>query len=157
MENNPQQTQQDPVVYWFCNKVEGQMWRKHPTDAGLDVKAAEDVYLAPGALVEIRTGLHVAIPAGYYGQLAARSGLALKHGVMVLGGVIDPAYRGEVVVIMYLPKIMGDAGLNFSKGNRIAQLILIKRHEGEIREVSSLDELGTTERGADGFGSSGVK
>ena len=120
--------------------------------AGMDVVAAEDVVLAPGARHAVATGLAMAIPPGYEVQVRPRSGLALKHGVTCLNtpGTIDSDYRGEVKVIL---ANLGDAAFTVARGDRIAQLVPAPVQRAELEEVGTLDE---TARGIGGFGSTGT-
>lgn len=119
--------------------------------AGMDVVAAEDIDLAPGARHAVATGLALAIPEGYEIQVRPRSGLALKHGVTVPNtpGTIDSDYRGELKIIM-----INHGGEPFSirRGDRVAQLILAPVTRGTWVEVDTLEH---TERGEGGFGSTG--
>ena len=119
--------------------------------AGLDVVAAEDVTLAPGARHAVATGFAIAIPAGYEVQVRPRSGLALKHGITCLNtpGTIDEDYRGEVKVIL---ANLGAEPFEVRRGERIAQLVPAAVVKAGFREVANLDE---TQRGAGGFGSTG--
>lgn len=120
--------------------------------AGMDVVAAETLTLAPGARAAVATGFAVAIPEGYEIQVRPRSGLALKHGVTCLNtpGTIDSDYRGEVKVIL---ANLGDAPFPIARGDRIAQLVPASVLRAELSEVEELDD---TLRGAGGFGSTGV-
>ncbi|WP_137863490.1 MULTISPECIES: dUTP diphosphatase [unclassified Sphingomonas] len=120
--------------------------------AGMDVVAAEDVVLAPGARHAVATGFAMAIPPGYEVQVRPRSGLALKHGVTCLNtpGTIDSDYRGEVKVIL---ANLGDAAFTVARGDRIAQLVPAPVQRAELEEVGTLDE---TARGIGGFGSTGT-
>ena len=119
--------------------------------AGLDVVAAEDVTLAPGARHAVATGFALAIPEGFEVQVRPRSGLALKHGVTCLNtpGTIDSDYRGEVKVIL---ANLGDEPFEIRRGERIAQLVPAPVLRAGFTEVDDLDETG---RGAGGFGSTG--
>jgi dUTP pyrophosphatase len=119
--------------------------------AGLDVVAAEDLTLAPGARHAVATGFAIAIPEGFEVQVRPRSGLALKHGITCLNtpGTIDSDYRGEVKVIL---ANLGQAPFEVRRGERIAQLVPAPVLRAAFREV---DELGSTERGSGGFGSTG--
>jgi dUTP pyrophosphatase len=121
--------------------------------AGMDVVAAEDIVIAPGARHAVATGFAIAIPEGYEVQVRPRSGLALKHGVTCLNtpGTIDSDYRGEVKVIL---ANLGDAPFAIARGDRIAQLVPAPVQRAELEEVASLDE---TERGSGGFGSTGTR
>ena len=121
--------------------------------AGLDVVAAEDVTLAPGARHAVATGFAVAIPHGYEVQVRPRSGLALKHGITCLNtpGTIDSDYRGEVAVILIN---LGEAPMTLKRGERIAQLVISRVEIVELEEADALAESG---RGDGGFGSTGVE
>jgi dUTP pyrophosphatase len=123
-----------------------------PDDAGLDLYAAEDVTLAPGARVRVRTGVAVAIPAGFAGLVLPRSGLALRHGLSLLNtpGLIDAGYRGEVMVLLVNHDL--DAPAAITRGDRVAQLIVQRIEHVALVEV---DELPPSDRGAGGFGSTG--
>jgi len=120
--------------------------------AGMDVVAAEDLVLAPGARHAVATGFAMAIPLGYEVQVRPRSGLALKHGITCLNtpGTIDSDYRGEVKVIL---ANLGDAAFTVARGDRIAQLVPAPVQHAELEEVGTLDE---TARGIGGFGSTGT-
>ncbi|WP_022686520.1 dUTP diphosphatase [Sphingomonas phyllosphaerae] len=119
--------------------------------AGMDVVAAEDVTLAPGARHAVATGFAIAIPEGYEVQVRPRSGLALKFGVTCLNtpGTIDEDYRGEIKVIL---ANLGSEPFDVRRGDRIAQLVPAPVLRARIVEVDVLD---TTDRGEGGFGSTG--
>ena len=117
--------------------------------AGLDVCAIEDVEIAPRQRITARTGLAVAIPPGFYGRVAPRSGLASKNGLDVLAGVIDSDYRGEICVVLYNT---GDEPINLPAGSKICQLIIEQIITPEAAWAADLDD---TARGAGGFGSTG--
>ena len=119
--------------------------------AGMDVVAAEDCTLAPGARHAVATGFALAIPEGYEVQVRPRSGLALKHGITCLNtpGTIDSDYRGEVKVIL---ANLGQEPFAVRRGERIAQLVPAPVLHATLSEVTSLDE---TARGDGGFGSTG--
>ncbi len=119
--------------------------------AGLDVVAAEDLTLAPGARHAVATGFAIAIPDGYEVQVRPRSGLALKHGITCLNtpGTIDADYRGEVKVIL---ANLGGAPFEIARGERIAQLVPAAVTKAAFAEVT---ELAETARGSGGFGSTG--
>lgn len=119
--------------------------------AGMDVVAAEDLVLAPGARHAVATGFAIAIPPGYEVQVRPRSGLALKHGITCLNtpGTIDEDYRGEVKVIL---ANLGDQPFTIARGERIAQLVPAPVQRALFEEVAVLDE---TDRGSGGFGSTG--
>ena len=120
--------------------------------AGADLILAEDLTLAPGARALAPTGLAMALPQGFEGQVRPRSGLAIKLGLTLINapGTIDSDYRGEVKV----PLInLGQESIALKRGERIAQLIIAPAIQVDFDLVESLD---TTERGAGGFGSTGV-
>jgi dUTP pyrophosphatase len=123
------------------------------SDAGLDLHAAAPVEIAPGARVLVSTGLALAIPSGFAGLVLPRSGLALRHGVTVLNapGLIDAGYRGEVKVLLvnHDPAVT----VTLARGERIAQLVLQAVETADLVEVEDLPD---SERGAGGFGSTGV-
>ncbi len=126
----------------------------YPGDAGMDLRAVESFRLEPFERALIPTGLAIAIPEGYAGLVQPRSGLAIKQGVTVLNtpGLIDSHYRGElrIALINLDPK----STFEVRPGDRIAQLVIQKVECVNWNVVDSLDE---TERGAGGFGSSGVQ
>ncbi|HYW15789.1 MAG TPA: dUTP diphosphatase [Allosphingosinicella sp.] len=119
--------------------------------AGMDVVAAEDLILEPGGRRAVATGFALAIPPDFEVQVRPRSGLALKHGITCLNtpGTIDCDYRGELKVIL---ANLGSEPFEVRRGERIAQLVPAPVLRATFREV---DELGETERGAGGFGSTG--
>ena len=122
-----------------------------PDDAGLDLHAAEDVTLKPGARALVPTGLALAIPPGYAGLVLPRSGLALRHGVTLLNtpGLIDAGYRGEVKVLLVN---LGEASVTLARGDRIAQLVVQRVEHVTLTPVS---ELPPSARGTGGVGSTG--
>lgn len=124
----------------------------HPGDAGMDVRSLETVTLAPGARALVRTGLVFQLPPDAEAQVRPRSGLALRHGVTVLNapGTIDSGYRGEVGVVLVN---LGEAPFTVEKGMKVAQIVVAPVVRAAIVEVAETD---ATERGADGFGSTGV-
>ena len=122
--------------------------RSHEDDAGFDLYAKEGGLLPAGKTIEIHTGVHMAIPHGYCGLVKSRSGLHMKYGVTTTG-VVDAGYTGEIVVKWSSHE---NKPVYFSHGDRIAQLVLVPVLTPELVQV---DELGTTERGAQGFGSTG--
>jgi dUTP pyrophosphatase len=139
--------------------------RAFPTEAGLDVFADEDVTIDNGETVAISTGITLEIPDGYYGRLKARSGLTLNSALRVQEGTIDSSYRGEVKVIVEIKpfttfkaekifyQFQPSSPFTIEKGMKIAQLIIQPLPQIELLEV---DELSQSDRGANGFGSTGV-
>jgi dUTP pyrophosphatase len=125
--------------------------RGTPGAAGYDLYSTDNYVVFPGHRVVVSTGISVQLPSGTYGRIAPRSGLAVKHGLDTLAGVIDPDYAGEVKVVL----VNTDMRIPFviKPGYRIAQLILEKYEQADVVEVGSVAD---TERGADGFGSTGI-
>ena len=123
-----------------------------PGDAGADLVAAEDVDLAPGERAVVGTGIAIALPAGYAAFVHPRSGLAAKHGVMVVNapGTIDEGYRGEIKVLLLNADRLRP--VSFRRGDRIAQLVVQRVERAMFREVTALPG---SARGEDGFGSTG--
>ena len=123
----------------------------YPGDAGLDLAACERVELAPGERAIVATGIAVAFPEGYAGFVQPRSGLAARAGITIVNspGLIDSGYRGEIKVVLL--NTDGERTFVAEPGERIAQLVLVPVPAVELVEV---DELGASERGVRGFGSS---
>ena len=117
--------------------------------AGLDLHSIEPVRLLPRQRALVRTGLAVAVPEGYYGRIAPRSGLATKNGIDVLAGVIDADYRGEIKCLLYNT---GDETVELPAQTKICQLIIEKI---VTPAAAWVDELPETARGESGFGSTG--
>lgn len=126
-----------------------------PLSAGMDIRANlnEPITLQPGERRLIPTGIFIALPEGYEAQIRPRSGLALKHGITVLNspGTIDADYRGEVGIILINHS---DKAFVIEDGERVGQMVVAQYSRVEWSETDSLDE---TERGAGGFGHTGVK
>jgi len=123
--------------------------------AGMDIRAAvpvdEPVVLEAGSRSLIETGITLALPSGFEAQIRPRSGLAIKHGITCLNtpGTIDADYRGEIKVILIN---LGEKPFTINRGERIAQMVIAPVVQAEITQVDVLDE---TDRGAGGFGSTG--
>jgi dUTP pyrophosphatase len=138
------------------NNAEGMPLPHYQTEhaAGVDLYAAiaEDVIIDAGKWLLIPTGIALAIPEGYEGQVRPRSGLALKHGIGMLNGpgTIDADYRGEVGIILFN---FGNTPFTVRRGDRIAQLVFAKLTKATFKSVAQLTE---TARGAGGFGHTGV-
>ena len=128
----------------------------HPTDAGADICAIEETKLEPGETKIVKTGLAVAIPTGYEIQVRPRSGLSLKSGLRIANapGTIDTDYRGEIGIIM---TNTNDIPYVIDKEMKIAQLLIAPTPRIKWDEVFTIEELGSTERGEGGFGSTGSK
>jgi dUTP pyrophosphatase len=124
--------------------------------AGMDLAACLDspLVIAPGGTARVPTGLQIALPAGHEGQVRPRSGLAARHGITVLNapGTIDEDYRGEVQVLLINH---GNEAFAIEHGERIAQLVVAPVTQVDIALVNDEAALGDTERGRDGFGSTG--
>lgn len=125
--------------------------RAHPGDAGADLFSVEEVTIPAGERRDVGTGIAVAIPSGCAGFVQPRSGLAFKHGIMVVNspGLIDAGYRGEVRVSLYNS---GSEPFAIAVGDRIAQLVVQRVEEPEFAAAEALPD---TVRGDGGFGSSG--
>ena len=125
--------------------------RAHPEDAGLDLYSREEEFwLWPGHNHKFDTGVHIELPKGTCGLIFSRSGLMTNYDIVAAGnGVIDEKYTGSIGVKIYN---MGSKGYHFIKGERIAQLVITEAKKPELELVDSLDK---TERGDNGFGSTG--
>lgn len=120
--------------------------------AGYDLCCIEDFTLQPGEQKLVKTGIAVALPYGYYGQLASRSGLCVKEKILTQAGVIDSDYRGEIGVVLYkLPSATNITA--FKAGDRITQMIVLKHEAPFVFEVA---DLSNTNRASGGFGSTGI-
>ena len=122
--------------------------KAHAWDAGFDLYTPQPVYLAPGTAVAIYTGVHMCIPQGYVGMIKSKSGLNVNKGI-VCEGVIDAGYTGTIVAKLYNN---GRDPVKFEAGDKITQIVILPIPEVELIRV---DALGDTERGDNGFGSSG--
>lgn len=127
--------------------------RAFPGDAGADLYAAESVDLAPGERAIVGTGIALALPHGTVGLVHPRSGLAARQGLSIVNspGTIDAAYRGEVKVCLI--NLDPRETIHIQRGTRIAQLLVQRVELPEFEEVADLDE---TDRGAGGYGSTGI-
>jgi|NOAtaT_6_FD_contig_91_264182_length_808_multi_2_in_0_out_0_1 deoxyuridine 5'-triphosphate nucleotidohydrolase len=124
--------------------------RGSPLSAGFDLSASEPIVIPPHCRAIVKTGISIACPAGTYARIAPRSGLAVKNFIDTGAGVVDADYRGEVGVVLFN---FGDEPFSINRGDRIAQLILEKICMAQAVQVEELDD---TERGAGGYGSTGV-
>lgn len=125
----------------------------HPGDAGIDLYAAEEALIKPMERKVIPTGIKMAIPEGYEGQVRPKSGLAAKNGISVVNtpGTVDCGYRGEVGVILIN---LGKEDFKVEKNTKVAQMIFNKVEHATLEEVKELD---STSRGEGGFGSTGLQ
>ena len=125
------------------------------SSAGMDLRAnlSEPVTLKPLERALIPTGIYIQLPQGYECQIRPRSGLALKHGISLVNtpGTIDADYRGEIGIILIN---LSQEPQTIESGERIAQMVIARHEQPEVVEVETLSD---TERGAGGFGHSGVK
>ena len=121
------------------------------SDVGLDLKASESVILKPLEQKSVRTGIAIKIPDGHVGLVRDRAGMVSKMNVHTAAGTFDPAYRGEVSIVMIN---FGDEDIEIEKGMRIAQLVVLPVAKVEVKEVEKLD---VTERYDKSFGSTGFK
>jgi len=117
--------------------------------AGADLRASEAVEIAPGGRAAVPTGLRLQIPPGHVGLVWPRSGLAVRHGIDTLAGVIDSDYRGEVRVVLVNH---GDESFHIAPGDRVAQLLVQRVERAAFTAKAEIDD---TERGGGGFGSTG--
>lgn len=123
----------------------------HHGDAGIDLYSFENDYiLKPGEHKKFVTGIKIEIPRGHAGLIWDKSGLALKHCIKIMGGVIDSTYRGEIAVILIN---LGSKDYKVEKNTKIAQMLFQKIEEAEVKEV---DSLTNTKRNDKGFGSTGI-
>lgn len=126
----------------------------HPGDAGLDLRAAVGGSLAPFERMVVPCGFSLAIPAGYAGLVIPRSGLAARHGISVVNGpgLVDSGYRGEIKVV--LVNLDAHETFTFSRGDRIAQMMIVAVPDVTLHNTDALSE---SDRGEQGFGSSGLQ
>ena len=127
--------------------------KAHADDAAYDLHSRAEKTLPPMTSTLVPTGLFLELPVGYEAQIRPRSGLALKHNIMLTNspGTVDAGYRGEVGVIVYNG---GSAPFPVRRGDRIAQMVIAKLAEVELEETETLSE---SERGTGGFGSTGIQ
>ncbi len=136
--------------------VRSEDWVQPPScatklSAGSDLRSREELTIAPHARALVHTGLSLRIPENFFLDLRPRSGLALKHGITLLNtpATIDADYRGEIMILLFNTS---DEPFEIHVGDRIAQALLMRRYDVTWKSVNSLDD---TERGLNGFGSSG--
>ena len=122
-----------------------------PGDAGMDFYSNEELTILPNERKLVSTGISMAIPEGYVGLIWDKSGIATKHGIKTMAGVIDSGYRGEVKILVHN---LSDQVHKIEKNTKVAQMLI---QPIECREVIEVEELDQTERGEEGFGSTGIK
>lgn len=126
--------------------------RAHPTDAGLDLYCVKGGWIWPFGSRTFDTGVHVALPSGTWGKIESKSGLNVKHNIVSCGGTIDEPYRGSVKVKLYN---LGLLPYRFRDGEKIAQMVILTCEKPWLECAGSVEELGETDRGQSGFGSTG--
>ena len=124
--------------------------KSHPGDLGFDLFSTINLVIAPHQRGMVKTGIAVGFPENVGGILKDRSGLASKLGLHVLAGVIDSTYTGEIIVVMLNT---GMVPVQIDKGDKVAQLLILPVFQ--VSNLIEVEDLGTTDRGADGFGSTG--
>lgn len=123
--------------------------RAHATDAGLDLKTPFEFFLDGNESITIDTGVHIELPHGYYGKIESKSGLNVNFGIVCCGGTIDEGYTGSIAVKLYN---LEPGKYHFNAGDKIAQLVIQRYLAPELKIVEDLEQ---TERGDNGFGSTG--
>lgn len=126
--------------------------KAHNVDAGFDLKTPRQIIVKAHDSETVDTGVHVEIPVGYVGMIKSKSGLNVNDGI-VTEGVIDTGYRGSIRVKLYNHS---DVDKVFNPGNKITQLVIMPIALFELDKVASLDEFEDSDRGSNGFGSTGV-
>lgn len=124
--------------------------KAHPSDLGWDVFALADIVIPPHQRGMVKTGIAIGFPENVGGVLKDRSGNAAKLGLHVLAGVIDPTYTGEIIVVMLNS---GTVPVKIDKGDKVAQMMLMPVFQ--VSNLIEVEDLGETDRGDKGFGSSG--
>lgn len=125
--------------------------KSNNNDAGFDLHADEDGIIKPGQSKLVKTGTFIRLPPNHCGVVKARSGLSVKHNIEVGAGLIDEPYTGEIRIHLYNLNNLNE--FRFSKGDRIAQLVVLPVACPIVKKVNNIDDLGITDRGANGFGS----
>jgi len=131
----------DAIVPKFANHA----------DAGMDLYSIEDCAINPGEVHKVKTGIAMELPEGYVSLIWDKSGLATKYSIKTIGGVIDAGYRGEYIVGLIN---LGKEAYQLKKGDKVSQLLIQRIERPNIELV---EELSNSERGANGFGSTGKK
>jgi len=126
-------------------------YKSYPGSAGYDICSIDSVTIEPGSRLLVATGISLEVPEYYYVRVAPRSGLSVR-GIDIGAGVVDSSYRGEVKVLLINNS---KESYNVQEGDRIAQLIMERCGNAEITILQEYDELSMSERGENGFGSSG--
>lgn len=144
-------------IYTELNHEHGLPVYAKPGDSGMDIRANEPITLQPKETKLIQTGIYVGLPEGYEIQVRPRSGMSLKTKLRVANspGTVDSSYTGEICIIA--ENTHSTVEMNIAKGERVAQIVLQEVPIIEWEPVLSVDQLGDSERGADGFGSTGYE
>lgn len=137
------------VGFKYLTKTAQMPTKANRTDAGFDLYADEDKFIFGNKRTTIKTGISLDMPDNLAGLIWPRSGLSVKKGIDVLAGVIDAGYRGEIMVCLYNTS---DEDVEIKRGDRIAQIIF---QEVPIISLQLREELGSSQRGSNGFGSTG--
>jgi dUTP pyrophosphatase len=143
------------TIKWKKLKPQGKLdMPAKPGDAGYDVYATENAIIPPGCRIQMPLGIALEMPSGMVGLVQGKSGRAVREGLTTIGNVIDSGYRGEVHAVLVNTN-HGSFGkdIMINSGEKVAQILFIKNYAPPIREVT---ELTQSERGADGFGSTGL-
>lgn len=141
------------MIKWYAKPGSYGLTKEHDSDAGYDLRTPEFVAIEPGEIVQIQTGVFMAMPDLVYAQVCSKSGLALKKNVGVDGGVVDAGYRGEVCVLL---RNYGKETVTFEPGDKVAQVVFHKISHA-LEKVEKMEDLGEGDRGANGFGSTGAR
>lgn len=149
----PVSIKEEKKVRYFVEEGGFEPVKGHFNDAGMDLRTPEDVVIHPHSSAVIDTRVVAEIPVGFYGKLESKSGLHVKHDIVCLGGVIDSDYRGHVMVKLFN---MGDNLFKFKAGEKIVQMIIQPCVLEEWQRVEDASVFSDTERGEDGFGSTGA-
>lgn len=139
------------MIKWYAKPGSYGLSKAHASDAGYDLRTMEFTVIPPGKVVQIPTGVFLAMPELVYAQVCSKSGLVLNKNVGVDGGVVDAGYRGEVCVLM---RNYGTEDVTFEPGDKVAQLVFHNITHA-LMEVDKMEDLGEGDRGAKGFGSTG--
>jgi len=138
-----------------------------PFDSGIDLRSTQMAHIKPGEITPVHTGLYIELPSPEETypfvmemQIRPRSGMAAKHGIIVVNtpGTIDNQYRGEIIVLLTKLKLTSNTDqFLVSIGDRIAQAVLTPVFSANVINISQVNDINDTERGGDGFGSTGTK
>lgn len=140
----------EQIMDYYLDEGAVEPTRAHTQDAGMDLYAREEKRIPRGGSAVFDTGVHMLVPHNRYGKVTGRSSLNIKHGIVTMGeGTIDEGYTGSIKVKLYN---VGEGDYIVCSGDKIAQLIIMKCEKPELRQVRRLPQ---TERGANGFGSTG--